>query len=312
MTYNPTTLVELGRYWVAKGGVNLGVVGDAAHADRPSYHNGIDRAIRRLGTSDLDRIAAADYTFRLARDRDGASNAASGIDLGKLNGTYRDLRKFSTWLVERCKVRAPGTDDIREIIWSPDGVYVKRWSHVSKQVYTSLRKSGGSITVVTPGNGDASHYSHTHISMYRDSEARSKRGLFSPYFADLPDTGTEAPDMYPIVTRTTPALLTVPKGTWIYTNQDFDNDDDNALTSEARDYLYFGRFRNAANVVGLVISYTTPGGDQRMRFVKEAEAGEPKPYPTSALPATVELAARQAEWDRIKAELRVELPARPA
>ena len=29
MTYNPQTLRDLGAYWVAQGGVNLGVVGDA-------------------------------------------------------------------------------------------------------------------------------------------------------------------------------------------------------------------------------------------------------------------------------------------
>lgn len=183
MTYAPTSLRELAAYWTDKGGIDLGIVGDAAHATRPSYHNGLDRAIKRYGTSDLAVIARYDYSFRLSRDKAGASDAAMGFDIGKLQGTYTALQHFSRWLVAQCRANTPGARDVREVIYSPDGSRVQRWSGVDNAIHTG------------EGNGDSSHRYHTHISYYRDSENRDKLALFAPYFE-----GDEMPaiDWYPI------------------------------------------------------------------------------------------------------------------
>lgn len=174
MTYAPASISQLATFWRREGGVNLGIVGDARHASRPSYHNGRDRivAYSRLNT---------DYTAMNVRDRSGLTNAASAIDLGALQGGFNHLRAFSVWLVGQCRINAPGTPDIREVIYTRDGDTVLRWDR--ERGVKSLPKAG---------EADRSHLWHTHISFYRDSEKRAKTQIFAPYFADpLPDTSTE-------------------------------------------------------------------------------------------------------------------------
>lgn len=175
MTYNPATLKTLGAYWTAQGGVNLGVVGNTAHTK--GYHLGRDRIYSATGEGDKD------YSVRLARDRAGLSNAASAIDLGRLDGSLGNLRAFSRWLVARAQADPDKYRDIREVIYSPDGAKVQRYSGVDGLIHTG------------PGNGDASHITHTHISFFRDAEHRDKVSLFAGYFAPPPDTGTEEPVM---------------------------------------------------------------------------------------------------------------------
>lgn len=177
MTVAPTQLRLLGAYWTEHGGVNLGIVGDTAHRARPSYHNGQD-AIEQYG-----RTAATDYSIRHVRDREPyLTDAAAAIDLGKLDGSLAGLQKFSVWLVQQCLYAAPGWRDVREIIYSPDGVTVQRWSGIDGQLHTGA------------GNGDSSHRWHTHISYFRDSENRDKVALFAPYWEDE-DMGV---DWYPL------------------------------------------------------------------------------------------------------------------
>jgi hypothetical protein len=160
VTYNPPTLRDLGRYWTAHGGVNLGVVGDTRHqAKGTSYH---------LGASQLTATA---YSRRTTRDRAGLTEAASAIDLGKLNGSFGPLRTFSKWLVKRCQLNSPGTQDIREVIYTDDGKRVLRWD-----------RERGVASAPRTGEADNSHLTHTHVSFYRDSEKRPKIGAFSPYF----------------------------------------------------------------------------------------------------------------------------------
>jgi hypothetical protein len=154
MSYSPRTLTELGAYWTAHGGVNLGVVGDANHTT--GYHLG------------RDRLPDGDYSARLPRDVAGLSGAASAIDLGKLNGSYTELYGFSRWLVASSRP----DELIREIIYSPDGQRVQRWSGVDGKIHTG------------PGNGDASHRTHTHISYFRDTEYREKVAGFAGYWED--------------------------------------------------------------------------------------------------------------------------------
>jgi hypothetical protein len=159
VTFAPPTLIALGTYWTAHGGVNLGIVGDASHVSGGvSYH---------LGRDDLRADA---YSRQTARDRAGLSNAASAIDLGKLGGSYGNLRTFSKWLVSRARANALGTADMREIIYSPDGITVLRWD-----------RERGFASAPRSGEASDSHRFHTHISWYRDAEFRDHRVAFGPY-----------------------------------------------------------------------------------------------------------------------------------
>jgi len=173
VTFAPATLVALGRYWTAQGGVNLGVVGDTRHqAKGVSYH---------LGASAL--LATA-YSAQTARDKAGLTDAASAIDLGRLGGSFAKLREFSVWLVAEGQKDAPGTSDIREIIYSPDGKAVLRWD-----------RERGFASAPRPGEADASHLAHTHVSWYRDSAKRDKTTVFRRFFelsapVEPPDTST--------------------------------------------------------------------------------------------------------------------------
>ena len=163
MTYAPQTLKDLAAYWTAQGGVNLGIVGDADHvAKGVSYHLG------------KDLLQAGAYSARRPRDIAGLTNAASAIDLGRLDGSYAQLRAFSDWLARRCVKSDSGTFDVVEVIYSPDGKRVLGF------------KDG--VDFLIPDYGDLSHLTHTHISFFRDSEFRDKVALFAPYFeeADVP------------------------------------------------------------------------------------------------------------------------------
>lgn len=165
MTYAPASIKALASFWVAQGGVNLGIVGDLAHqAKGYSYHLG------------KDQLASGAYSARTTRDLAGLTNAASAIDLGRLDGSLVNLRAFSSWLVGRCRTNAPGTYDVREIIYAAvvrGTAIVMRWDR--ERGYASLPQTG---------EADDSHLTHTHVSFYRDSELRPKVGLFSPYFEE--------------------------------------------------------------------------------------------------------------------------------
>lgn len=185
MTIAPQNLTDLSTFWKAHGGVPLGIVGNQKHCS--GYHLGKDRifgscACRPDGTC-VPGIGSRDYSVQIRRDKAGLSNAASAIDLGRLDGSLAGLRSFSKWLVRQCQDHPKAYRDIREIIYSPDGRTVQRFSGEDGTIHTG------------PGNGDSSHTTHTHISFYRDSTGRDMRPLFAPYFAPsvpLPDTSTGA------------------------------------------------------------------------------------------------------------------------
>ena len=169
MTYAPANLRTLQAFLAAETGlplVSLGIVGDAKHVT--GYHCGKDRIYSPAGKGD------ADYSVKLARDRAGLTDAASAIDIGN----FPRLRAMSVWLVEQCKANRPDTRDIREVIYSPDGLVVRRWDNVAKRDYL-----GGTGT----GQGDDSHRTHTHISFFRDSEAADRAAVFRRYFAGPED-----------------------------------------------------------------------------------------------------------------------------
>lgn len=168
MTFAPITIRAVAEFWSAQGGVNLGIVPDARHRQSGGYHCGRDDLVA------AGRLAT-DYSTQHPRDRAGLTDAASALDLGKLRGSLAELQAFSTWLVEQCQAKAPGTEDIREVIWSPDGKVVKRWSGIDR-----ITRDGWPTGT---GNGDQSHLWHTHISWFRDAQTRDKVGVFAPYFA---------------------------------------------------------------------------------------------------------------------------------
>ena len=190
MTYNPASLRALGAFWTAQGGVNLGVVGDTAHAAKGySYHLG------------ADQLAVNAYSAQTTRDKAGLSNAASAIDLGRLGGTLSGLRKFSAWLVVQGQKNEPGTADVREIIYTVDGKTVLRWD-----------RERGYVSPPRAGEADDSHLTHTHISFYRDAEARDKRPVFAPYFAPR----LEGVMAQVAITSETAALIDTPAGAPLY------------------------------------------------------------------------------------------------
>lgn len=151
MTYAPASLKAAQVYLRERTGlpwVSLGIVGDENH--RGGYHQG------------EPNVPASDYSRdESRRDENGLSGAASALDIGN----FPRLRELSRWIVAQCQAGTPDTRDIREVIYSPDGRSVKRWDRLG------VRSSG-----------DSSHLTHTHISYFRDSEARDKASLFKRFF----------------------------------------------------------------------------------------------------------------------------------
>jgi hypothetical protein len=180
------SIKELASFWHQQGGRNLGIVGDVKHKQKgTSYH---------LGSSDLKPGA---YSATLKRDRNGLTERASALDLGKLEKRIGKLRKFSNWLVEQAE--AGLTPDIREIIWSPDGKEVRRWDEHQDRVFVSLRRhKDGTIVVVNEGQGDATHFRHTHVSFYRDTRLAPKVEYFRPFFeTPIPPKQDDEPEPDP-------------------------------------------------------------------------------------------------------------------
>lgn len=142
--------------------LSVGIVGDDNHAQSgSSYH---------LGKSALKPTS---YTIvESSRDRDGLSEAAAALDLGKFSitvkGKAHNLPSFSIWLVAQCKANTPDTADIREVIYSADGETVKRWDRLGIRT-----------------TGDSSHTEHTHESWFRDSEKRDKTAHLRRYFTEI-------------------------------------------------------------------------------------------------------------------------------
>lgn len=158
-TFDPQTLRELAAFWKENGGRNLGIHGDTSHvAKGTSYHLG------------KDELLPTAYSIKNQRDRAGLTNAASAIDLGRLRDSLANLRAFSRWLVARCQDDQAGHRDIREIIYTADGLKVQRYSGIDHEIHTG------------PGNGDVTHLRHTHISYFRDAEHDGKVDVFRPFF----------------------------------------------------------------------------------------------------------------------------------
>lgn len=270
MTFAPARLVALGAYYTAQGGRNLGIVGDAAHVGRGvSYHLGAD-----------DLLDGA-YSAVTPRDVAGLTNAASAIDLGAIDGSYVQLRAFSQWLVSRARANAPGTIDMREIIYSPDGVVVLQWDR--ERGYASLPRRLADTVL------NNSHRTHTHISYYRDSQQREKVSVFQPYFE-----GSEAvPDFEAKIERWTldggPAKVTTlgaPKRA------------DGTVDYAAGRLAYVTGAGGANPTLTLLARarLTAPTDDEDAAL--RANLAAYSPGFTSAEMEAAIVAARRAEWDR--------------
>jgi hypothetical protein len=193
-TYSPIRLTEARRFLLQHIGpfglasAEVGIVGDTPHVNGgSSYHLG------------KGQLRSDSYTItESVRDRNGLSNAASGMDIGEftatVNGKRHTLRSFSIWLVAQCKAGTADTADIREVIYSPDGVVVKRWDRLNRRT-----------------TGDSSHLWHTHISYFRDSESRDKTALFRRYLTEI--GLLEDDDM--------PTAEEIAKAVWAYGITDF-------------------------------------------------------------------------------------------
>lgn len=156
MTYAPDDLMAVRRYLLSVTGLSgaaVGIVGDDDHPD--GYHVGND-ALAAVGK------LASDYSKReSSRDRPG-SNAASALDVGSWSGRRGAAKvtflEFSAALVAACRAGDARAADIREIIYTPDGLTVRRFDRLG------IRSTG-----------DSSHLYHTHVSFFRTSEGRRDR-----------------------------------------------------------------------------------------------------------------------------------------
>lgn len=156
----------------------VGTAGGPAHvAEGTSYHLGKDQL----------KMGKNPYSARTARDKAGLANpeTANLASAGDVDDDLDELRDMSVWIVGECRKPNPHPDtlDIREIIYSPDGVTVFTWDREQGQTSPPQRR------------GSASHKTHTHFSWYRDSGLRDKTGVFRRYFNR---NNTGGSDMIPI------------------------------------------------------------------------------------------------------------------
>lgn len=287
MTRAPASLTALSAYWESQGGKSLGIVGNTAH--RSGYHLGKDRIFSSTG------LGWEDYSVQLPRDRRGLTNAASAIDLGRLNGSLKQLQAFSLWLVSHCLAHGPGYEDVREIIYSPDGVHVQRWSGVDGKIHTG------------PGNGDSSHTGHTHIDWFRDSQRSAKVPLFEPYFITPPDSSTgDEMQTFKVPEQRTFAKL--PKGAALYDNSALAPNDQTTTLDPGREFVLIGWYSSGV----AIIAYEPPGGDAGPRskamFAKASAITSQRvetPYTKADLTA-----AGNAGWNEARAAMVGAVPKR--
>lgn len=271
MTYAPATLRALAAYWTAHGGVNLGIVGDTSHiAKGTSYHLG------------RDALVATAYSIQTARDKAGLTNAASAMDFGRLNGSLPQLRAFSRWLVDQARHNAPGTYDMREIIYTPDGVTVLRWD-----------RQRGYQSAPRPGEADSSHLTHTHVSWYRDAEYRDHTTAIRPYFA-----GEDTMAIPQFTTYAKAQVAVVPTGTWIYDNEGCVASAGNIQVSPGREMPVVGIAAASAVILGYID--TTPTETTVRTYF--AKAGTVTVKPATVPPTTDSTPYSQADLDAAHAQ----------
>jgi hypothetical protein len=129
------------------------------------------------------------YSARTARDKAGLANPATANFASALDidNDLDELREMSDWLVAECRRPNPHPDtlDMREIIYSPDGVNVWTWDREKGQMSAPEKR------------GELSHREHTHVGWYRDAGLRDKAGIFRRFFNRHNTSGGS--DMIPIL-----------------------------------------------------------------------------------------------------------------
>lgn len=203
MTFAPASLLAVRRVFKTRfphiADAELGIVGGPSHIQTgTSYHLGADQL----------KMSRNPYSARTTRDKAGLSNAASAFDITDRIGPPL-LRELSQWLVTQCRVRATDTLDVREIIFSPNGIAVLTWD----------RERG--VTSYPMARGDSSHRTHTHVSWYRDSEFRDRAAVFERFF-QVQTQDEKVIDMFFLKLRTDPAIWVsdglnvrpIPGGQW--------------------------------------------------------------------------------------------------
>jgi hypothetical protein len=164
MTTTPADLLAIRAYLLPRTGLDANGLGIQHFSpDGGGYHEGND-LLGQAGRRD------SDYSKRESpRDRPG-TNDASGIDIGDFNHGGRTLHGLTVFLLARCAAGDPRCHEIREIIYSLDGVTVHRYDALG------IRSTG-----------DSSHLYHDHVSFFRDSLGRRDRadnflGLLVEFF----------------------------------------------------------------------------------------------------------------------------------
>lgn len=159
MTNAPADLLGLrGVLMVLLGlsAVEVGIVGDGAHQGTGGYHEGEDTLV-------ANGLWSGDYSVRLARDRAGATNSSSAVDLGAAwqQGRAAWIR-WNGLLVAALHNNDVALAAIRAVNYSPDGTLKRRTD----------REAGWSV-VSTTDTVDI----HTHIEWYRDTEGKRQASL---------------------------------------------------------------------------------------------------------------------------------------
>lgn len=161
MTFAPESLLEVRQEFQKYTNLSNAALGIVRNDLDTSYH---------VGKSYL--LPGAYSVNESPRDAN-PTEASSGIDIGYFevigaNNKKYTLYDYNRWLVAECRKSAKDTLDIREVIYSLDGVTVLRWDR--EKVRTS---------------GDSSHRTHTHKSYYRDSENRDRAAVIRRWFQDV-------------------------------------------------------------------------------------------------------------------------------
>lgn len=157
----------------------VGIAGGPSHvATGTSYHLGKDQL----------KMGRNPYSARTARDKAGLANPATANFASALDvdDDLDELREMSVWIVDECRKPNPHPDtlDIREVIYSPDGVNVWTWDREKGQTSPPEKR------------GDSSHRTHSHFSFYRDAGLKPKVPIFRRFYERNNPAGGS--DMIPI------------------------------------------------------------------------------------------------------------------
>jgi hypothetical protein len=159
MTNAPTDLLGLRSRLQTLTGlspVDVGIVGDAAHARSGGYH---------IGRSGL--IAAgvwnSDYSVRLPRDRNWATESASAMDVGAgWHAGHAVWLRWNNLLANALRAGDPALSAVRAINYSPDGSL--KW-RIDREQSWRTESSGDTVDI------------HTHVEFYRDTEGHRQQSL---------------------------------------------------------------------------------------------------------------------------------------